>query len=59
MPILYEKEQSVISKVSTLEEWIQDTIKLESHDHDDAWKGEVIFSGLRKNGNVKHHNCGK
>ena len=33
---------------SSLEEWIQDTINSETHEHDDAWIREVISRVLRK-----------
>ena len=36
------------TRSAPLEEWIQDTINIESHDNDDAWTGEVISRGLRK-----------
>ena len=50
-----------LSKASSapMEDWIQDIINIESHDHDDAWTGEVISRGLRKNRNVQCYNCGK
>ena len=31
-----------------LEEWIWDTINLDSHEHDDTWIEKVIFRNLRK-----------
>ena len=37
------------ARSSPLDEWISGTINTESHDHDDAWIGEVISKGLKKN----------
>ena len=47
------------ARSAPLEEWIRDTNNIKSYDHDDAWVGEEISRGLRKNRNTKCFNCGK
>ena len=42
-----------------LEEWVWDTIDIESRDHNDVWIGEVISRGLKKNRYVECFNCNK
>ena len=51
--------KSLKSRSALLEEWIQDTISIESHDHDDVWIAEMFSRGLKKNKNVKCFNCSK
>ena len=36
------------ARSAPLEEWIQDTINIASHEHDDTWIKEVISRGLIK-----------
>ena len=42
-----------------LEEWIWDTITVESHYPDDAWLGEVMSRGLKRNRNARCFHCSK
>ena len=47
------------ARSAPLEECIQNTINIESHEHGNTWIGEVISRCLRKTLNVKCYNCGK
>ncbi|KAL6091756.1 hypothetical protein STEG23_038198 [Scotinomys teguina] len=38
-----------------IEEWIQDTINIESHNYDDDCVEELISKGLKKNQNVRNN----
>ena len=40
--------RSLKARSAPLEEWIQDSNNIESHDHDDAWIRKVISRCLRK-----------
>ena len=44
------------ARSAPLEEWIQDTINIESHDHDDVWIGKAMPRDLKKSGHVKCFN---
>ena len=52
-------KRSLKARPAPLVEWIWDTINIEFHEDDDAWIGEVISRGLRKNWNVQCYTCDK
>ena len=47
------------ARSAPLEEWIRDTFNTESHDHDEAWIGQVISRDMQKNLNLNCFNFSK